>query len=171
MTDTGAPRPRSSANFWIIVAVLVSVLAVEAVLYLRPKAEPARPAEALEAIASGPTEVETFGDSEAGIQIEFYAPLVLPWHVQTIGLLREYDQTHPGRIHVKLMPMGTAECDTEMHGQGYTCAVVLVNGESEFELPAKGTVLLEKRPNQPGSTYESEDVIAVIEVLVANERQ
>ena len=151
--------------------LLLSVLAVEAVLYLRPKPESARPAEALEAIASGPTEVETFGDPEAGIQIEFYAPLVLPWHAQTIGLLREYDQAHPGRIHVKLMPMGNAECDTEMHGQGYTCAVILVNGESEFELPGKGAVLLQKRPNQPGSTYESEDVIAVIEVLVADERR
>ena len=171
MTETGAPRRRSSASFWIIVAVLVSVLVVEAVVYLRPKPETARPAEALEAIASGPTEMETFGDPEAGVQIEFYAPLVLPWHVQTIGLLREYDAAHPGRIHVKLMPMGNAECDTAMHGQGYTCAVALVNGESEFELPDKGTVLLEKRPNQPGSTYDSEDVIAVIDTLVEDERQ
>ena len=171
MTDTGAPGPRSSTPFWVIVAVLVAVLAVEAVLYLRPKPEAARPAEALEAIASGPTEVETFGDPEAGIQIKFYAPLVLPWHVETIGLLREYDRATPGRIHVTLMPMGNAECDTEMHDQGYTCAVVLVNGESEFELSGKGTVLLQKRPNQLGSTYDSEDVIAVIDMLVEGDRQ
>ena len=58
-----------------------------------------------------------------------------------------------------------------MHDQGYTCAVVLVNGESEFEVSGKGTVLLQKRPNQLGSTYDSEDVIAVIDMLVEGDRQ
>jgi len=171
MSETGGPRVRSGANFWIIVVVLLCVLAVEAVLYLRPKPESERPAEAVEAIASGPTQMETFGDPAADIQIKFYAPLVLEWHVKTIGLLREYDQAHPGRIHVTLMPMGNAECDTEIHGKGYTCAVILVNGESEFELPGKGMVLLQKRPNQPGSTYDSEDVVAVIDMLVEGGQQ
>jgi hypothetical protein len=159
MTET----KRRSPLFAIVVIVLVAALAVEAFLLLRPK--PQRPAEARQAVALGKSQqVETFGDLAAPIQIKFYAPLVLEWHQKTIGLLRQYNEHHPGRIHVTLMPMGLEECDAEMD---YGCAKILVNGDTDFTLPDGRAVTLEKRPNQSTSTYHSEDVITLLD-QVAN---
>jgi len=163
MTQPPATR-RSNPLFPIIVLLLVVALAVEGYLLLRPK-QPERPAEAQQAIAVGPEEIETFGDQSAALQIEFYAPLVLPWHQETIRLLRQYHEAHPGRTYVTLMPMGRAECDDQMQELGYTCAVILINGEKNFTLPDGRQVSLEKRPNEPSSFYNSEDVITILDQL------
>jgi len=163
MTQPPAPR-RSNPIFPIIVLLLIVALAVEGYLLLRPK-PPARPAEAQQAIAVGPEEIETFGNESAAIQIELYAPLVLPWHQQTIGLLRQYHEANPDRLHVTLMPMGRAECDAQMQELGYSCAVILINGEKSFTLPDGRQVSLEKRPNEPSSFYNSEDVVTILDQL------
>ncbi len=162
---SGAPRRRSSGLvFGIVVVVLVAALGIEGFLLLRPA--PARPREAQEAIKSGPTKITTFGNASAPTRIEFYAPLVLPWHAKTIGLLRQYDKAHPGRIFVKLMPMGNSESDQEMLKRGFTCAVIFINGEHEFTLPNGKQVDLQKRPNNGDSSfYNSEDVIAVLDKI------
>lgn len=168
MSESSSPRKSAGPAFAIVVLILVAALAVEAFLLLRPK--PGRPPEAQQAVALGSgQEIETFGEPSAPIEIDFYAPLVLEWHRKTIDLLREYNEAHPGRIHVTLMPMGKAECDTEMQNQGHSCAVILIDGESEFTLTDGRTVTLEKRPNQSTSTYNSEDVVTVIEQLAASQ--
>jgi len=162
--STSAPK-KSSSLFLIVVVVLVAALGVEAFLLMRPKPKQ-RPAEAQQAIAAGASQkVETFGESEAPIKVDFYAPLVLEWHRKTIGLLRQYDAEHPGRIYVRLMPMGQPECDAEIQGRGVTCAVIFINGENEFTLPDGRKVELYQRPNQSTSTYNSEDVIALLEEM------
>jgi len=163
-----APR-KSNRLFLVVVIVLVAALAIEAALLLRPK-QAGRPAtqdvaKRAEAIASGPNEIETFGQATAPIKIEFYAPLVLEWHKKTIGLLREYDQQHPRRILVKLMPMGNSACDEEMTKRGFTCAVIFVNGQHEFALPNGKKVDLQKKPNTEDSFYNSEDVTTVLDHL------
>lgn len=162
MTQPASARRRSSPLFAVVVLILVAALVVEAYLYFRPKAgEP--PPEALAAIAGGASQkIETIGDPSGSIKLRFYAPLSLDWHQKTIGLLREYDEQHPGRIHVTLMPKGLEECDEEMN---YSCAVIYINGEDEFALPDGRQVTLEKRPNESYSTYNSEDVITIIEQL------
>ncbi|MBN1457907.1 MAG: hypothetical protein JXA57_00130 [Armatimonadetes bacterium] len=167
MTEQGSVKKKGSPLFLIVVLVLVAVLAVEAYLLARPKPEPMeRLAVAEEAIAAGERQqVETFGDPNASTKIAFYAPLVLPWHQETIKLLREYDDEHPGRIEVTLMPMGQPECDATIQQQGHSCAVILINGQNEFVLPDGREVTLEKRPNEPTSSYNSEDVITVLEQL------
>ena len=156
------PARRTSPLFAIVVLILVVALAVEAYLYFRPKAgQP--PPEALAAIARGASQkIETIGDPSASIKLKFYAPLTLEWHQKTIGLLREYDKEHPGRIYVTLMPKGLEECDEEMN---YSCAVIYINGENEFTLPDGRQVTLEKRPNESYSTYNSEDVITILDQL------
>jgi hypothetical protein len=163
MSESGRQRRRLPI-FEIVVAVLVLALAAEGFVLLRPK--PKRPAEAQQAISAGQSQkVETFGEESAPIIIEFYAPLVLEWHQKTIGLLRKYSEEHPGRVFVKLMPMGQTECDAEMQERGYTCAVIMINGENEFKLPDGRKVELYQRPNQSTSTYNSEDVITILEGL------
>lgn len=162
-------RTRFSPRFSIAVTVLVAVLAVEAYFLLSPRTT-GRPAPGdakarAEAIAEGPNAVEVFGQDSAPIKVEFYAPLVLEWHQKTIGLLRDYNAKHPGRIQVKLMPMGNSACDTEMAKRGFSCAVVFVNGKHEFTLPDGKHVDLQKKPNTEDSFYNSEDVITVLDSL------
>jgi hypothetical protein len=162
MTGTTTAGRRSGLGFTIAVVVLIAALAVEAFIYFRPARNQAPP-EALEAIAQGASlQVETFGDQSARLKIRLYAPLTLAWHEKTIGLLRSYNEDHPSRIHVTLMPKGLEECDEEMD---YSCAVLLINGESEFTLPDGQEVLLEKRPNESYSTYDSEDVVTILDAL------
>jgi len=168
---------RSNTSFIIIVVMLVAALAVEGYLLLRPSLSRARrPAEAQAAIMAGQSQpIEEIGDPKAGIQVEFYAPLTLEWHQQTIALLRDYDRKHPGRIHARLMPMGRSDCDAEMQQRGFTCAVIFVKqrrpdgswGEpsNRFTLPDGRQVELYQRPNQSDSTYKSEDVIAILDQL------
>ncbi|MDH4180340.1 MAG: hypothetical protein OEV33_07495 [Armatimonadota bacterium] len=165
MTDTTPARRRSSPLFTIVVLVLIAALAVEAYLYFRPGAKQPPP-EAAAAIARGASQkVETFGDSSAPIKVKLYAPLTLDWHQKTIRLLRAYNDDHPGRIHVTLMPKGLKECDEEMN---YSCAMLFINGENEFTLPDGREVTLEKRPNESYSTYNSEDVITLLDQLSNN---
>jgi hypothetical protein len=165
MNEQGSAKKKSGPLFVVIVVLLVAALAVEGYLLTRPKKQGmARLAVADEAIAAGERqEVETFGDPDAATKIEFYAPLVLPWHQETIRLLRAHDEQHPGRIEVTLMPMGQPECDETIQARGYTCAIILINGENRFTLPDGREVTLEKRPNEPTSGYNSADVITILE--------
>ncbi len=163
MTKAGPARRRSGALFIVVVVVLLAALAAEGFILLRPK--PRRPAEAQRAIAEGSNRIVTFGQESAPIKVELYAPLTLEWHQRTIGLLRQYDKAHPDRIHVTLMPMGRSDCDTEMQRRGYTCAVIFINGKTEFTLPSGKKVTLEKKPNAADSFYDSEDVITILDQL------
>jgi hypothetical protein len=157
-------KKQSSPLFLIVVVVLVAALGAEAFYLMRPKQVVVRPDEAKAAIEEGPDKIEYFGDKSAPIKIEFYAPLALEWHQKTIGLLRDYDKKHPGRISVKLMPMGLGECDEEMVKRGFTCAVIFINGKHEFILPNGKKVDLQKKPNAGDeSFYNSEDVITIID--------
>ena len=168
MTQTTPSRRRSSPLFAIVVIVLVAALGVEAFLYFGPSASRV-PKEARDAVAAGATEpIETFGDPSAPIEIKFYAPLTLPWHVRTIGLLRDYDEKDPGRIYVHLMPMGNPAADEEMRGKGFACAAILINEKNEFTLPDGTAVTLEKRPKDDSystGSYRSEDVITILDQM------
>jgi hypothetical protein len=148
------------------VVALAAVLGVEAFLLLKPKPKPERPPEALRAIAAGANKTTTLGDPKGPIKIDFYAPLTLPWHQKTIGLLRAYDKQHPGRIFVRLMWIGNSEADAEMLKRGFTCAVIFINGEHEFTLPNGKQVDLQKKPNNgDASFYNSEDVITILDKM------
>ncbi len=160
------PARRSNTAFVIVVVVLLAALAVEGYILTRPKPNADRPAEAQQAIASSSNRIETFGDKNAPIKVEFYAPLTLEWHQKTIGLLRDYDKAHPGEIFVTLMPMGNSECDQSIQKRGLTCAAIFINGKNEFTLPNGKKVELYQRPNQKvGSTYNSEDVITILDQM------
>lgn len=148
------------------VAILALALAALTAIVLRNQfVKPPRPPdEALWAIRNDP--VTYIGEKTAPTKVELYAPLMLEWHQKTIGLLRDYDKQHPGKIYVTLMPMGNTDCDAVMSKRGFTCAVVFINGQHEFLLPNGRKVDLQKRPNNgDASTYNSEDVIAVLEGL------
>jgi hypothetical protein len=155
---THSARRGAAPLFTIVVVVLIAVLGVEAVMMMRPR----RPKEAEIAIDPNAT-ISYFGTKTAPIQIEFYAPLMLDWHKKTIGMLRDWDKKHPGKIGVKLMPMGNAECDPTMEKRGFTCAVIFINGKHEFTLPSGKKADLQKKPNTADAFYNSEDVITILD--------
>ena len=77
MSETAPAAKKSNPLFMIVVVILMAALAIEGYMLLRPKPK-ARPAAAQDAVAAGAGQkIETFGDSEALIKIDFYAPLVL----------------------------------------------------------------------------------------------
>jgi len=154
---------KSNGAFIVIVVILVAALGVEGFILTRPKPKVDRPDEARRAIAASSNKILTFGEKSAPVKVEFYAPLTLEWHQKTIGLLRDYEKAHPGTLSVTLMPMGNSDCDTEMLKRGHKCAVIYINGKEEFKLPSGKSVTLEQRPNADGSTYNSEDVITIVE--------
>jgi hypothetical protein len=158
MRETQAARRGAAPLFTIVVILLVAVLAAEAVMMLRPR----RP-RAAEAAIDPNAKVSYFGTETAHIKIEFYAPLMLDWHKKTIGMLRDWDKKHPGKIWVKLMPMGNSECDPIMEKRGFTCAVIFINGKHEFTLPNGKKVDLWKKPNTADAYYNSEDVITILD--------
>jgi hypothetical protein len=162
-----SPKKKTSPLFVIAVVVLLAALAVEGVLLAKRPAltDPSDQGARDAALAKSSKQVETFGEKSAPIKIEFYAIHVLEWHAKTIGLLREYDKQHPGRIYVELMPMGNSECDAEMISRGFACAVTFINGKHEFTLPNGKKVDLQKKPNTSDSFYNSEDVITVLDSL------
>jgi hypothetical protein len=168
MTGATPARKKSNAAFIAVVVVLVAALGAEGFILTRPKPKVDRPAAALQAIASSSNQIVTFGEKSAPIKVEFYAPLTLEWHQKTIGLLRDYDRKHPGAIFVTLMPMGRSDCDQEIQKRGVTCAVIYINGKNEFTLPNGRKVELYQRPNQSTSTYNTEDVVTVLDRLSAN---
>ncbi len=165
MSEGNSKKGGRNVVFIAVVVILVAALAVEAFLLLRPR-PPTRPAEAQAAIAAGASQrIETIGEPEAAIKVDFYAPLTLEWHEKTIGLLREYNEQHPGRIFVRLMPMGNDDCDREINAKGITCAVIFINDENKFTLPDGRVVELYQHSNRPDSNYNSEDVITILEQM------
>ncbi len=167
MTERTPTRGKPNAIFALVVVVLVAALGAEGYILTRPKPKTDRPTAALQAIASSSNKIETFGEKSAPIKVEFYAPLTLEWHVKTINLLRDYDKKHPGRIFVTLMPMGNSDCDQTIQKRGVTCAAIFINGKNRFTLANGKKVELYQRPNQSTSTYDSEDVIAILDQLSA----
>jgi hypothetical protein len=190
MREPNQAKKGNKALFAVVVVILLVALGVEAFLLTqspkppvvvangdgtaatgRIKTSEGKPKVAQAAIDAGATQsVTAFGQQTAPIKIKFYAPLELDWHKKTIGLLRDYDKAHPGRILVTLMPMGNEQCDTEMSELGYKCANILVNGTNEFKI-GKRAITLTQRPNETSSFYNSEDVITIINQELAKQKK
>jgi hypothetical protein len=104
------------------------------------------------------------------LKVELYVPLGPECHRKTQDLVKKYAAEHPGKIEVVILPMGNLRKDQEMKARGITCATILVGGKFEFDLPdgsgGSRHVVFSHKPNEPDSTYRSEDVIAAVEAAL-----
>ena len=104
------------------------------------------------------------GSPEAKVLVKLLAPLQHECHQKTVELLKELAAREPERVRVQVFDMADREGmgRKEMLRERTMCATVLVNNRYEFTLGERKVVLSHK-PNEPKSTYNSEDVIAVVE--------
>lgn len=106
------------------------------------------------------------GSSKARILVKMFAPFGPECHAKTVGLLKELAEREPERVRVQLFHMRRPVGQQELRRERLNCATVLVNNRYKFTLvepDGEREVVLSHRPNEPSSTYRSEDVIAVVE--------
>lgn len=106
-------------------------------------------------------EVKTIGDKSAKVVVEFYGPLNTDWHQKTIKLIERVVDKNPGRVRLELLPMGNEKADAQIGKHGYHCATILINGKRDFKLKSR-SVSLTQKPNDPVSSYMSEDVPVLV---------
>ena len=123
-----------------------------------------------ELVRPGDRPIADMGSPEAKVLIKLLAPMGPECHQRTLRLLTELAEAEPKRVRVQVFdiskPAGRAESDRErLH-----CATVLVNNRYEFTVPGPNgprRVVLSQRPNEPRSTYNSEDVVTVAKQEIA----
>jgi len=106
------------------------------------------------------------GSENAKILVKMFAPLITGCHRETVELLKEFSKREPERVRIQIFDMGYPKGRAEATREKLTCATVLVNNRLEFTIagPEKERkVALYRRPGSARATYESEDVITVIE--------
>ncbi|MCC6445781.1 MAG: hypothetical protein IT210_20295 [Armatimonadetes bacterium] len=106
-------------------------------------------------------EIKRVGDRSAKVVVEFYGPLDTEWHQKTINLIDQVIAQNKGRVRMELLPMGNEKADTQIGKRGYHCATILINGKRDFKIKERGVSLTQK-PNDPASSYKSEDVPVII---------
>jgi hypothetical protein len=106
------------------------------------------------------------GSPKARILVKMFAPFGPECHKKTTDLLKELAKREPDRVRVQLFHMRGLVGQQELRRERLNCATVLVNNRYKFTLiepDGERKVVLSHRPNEPGSSYRSEDVIAVVE--------
>ena len=128
--------------------------------------------QALELVGRGefvnPGEGAVFdqGSPQAQVLVKMLAPLAPACHQETARLLRDLAGREPERVRVQVFDLSGAAGRQEATRERLHCATVLVNNQYQFTLSGAGEpreVQLYRRPNYPNSTYNSPDVIAVVE--------
>jgi hypothetical protein len=149
--------------------LLLSLLALCAVIYgglvLANEFRESRLPGQTPAAAALP-KIEELGNPQAGLHVELYVPVLVDCHAKTLELVKKFVADHPRQVRLTLLPKGTPEADSKMAARGITCATVLVNGEKSFVLKQNGKsrgVTFDGQPNVAGGSYNSEDVIRVLE--------
>ncbi len=119
-----------------------------------------------EFVKPGEGPVEDLGSRDAKLLIKAFLQLGPECHEKTMGLLRELVDRHPGRVRVQIFNMRTRTGRMEMNRERLRCATVLINNRDRFVLSEgdkERQVELSHKPNDPRSTYNSEDVITIAE--------
>jgi hypothetical protein len=114
----------------------------------------------------GKEATEDLGSPDAKLLVKMLAPMGPECHQITAALLRELAERDPDRVRVQIFDMARPAGRMEMNRERLKCAAVLVNNRFEFVLGEEGDeskVELWHKPNTAKSTYNSEDVIAVVE--------
>jgi hypothetical protein len=110
------------------------------------------------------------GSAEAKILVKMFAPLAPECHRTTADLLKELAEREPERVRVQIFNMMTRPGQAEMRRERLRCATVLVNNRYEFTLQTPDgprEVAFHHRPNGPKASYNSEDVIALVDQEIA----
>lgn len=106
------------------------------------------------------------GSPQAKVLVKMLVPLAPACHQETARLLRELAARELQGVRVQIFDQSGAAGRQESNRERLHCATVLVNNRYQFTLSGAEEpreVQLYRRPNYPSSTYNSQDVIAVVE--------
>ena len=121
-------------------------------------------------ISPGAEPALDLGSPKAKVLVKMLAPLQSDCHRKTADLLQGIAAREPDRVRLQIFDMSQPGARVEMGRERLTCATVLVNNRYEFTVKDKTgerRVQLWHRPNDPNSTYKSEDAAAVVEQEIA----
>jgi len=110
------------------------------------------------------------GSPQAKVLVKMFAPLHASCHLRTADLLVGIATEQPEQVRVQIFNLTNPAAREEMVRERLTCATVLVNNRYQFAVKGNGgerTVQLSHRPNEPESTYTSEDALAVVQQEMA----
>lgn len=109
------------------------------------------------------------GSPSAKVLVKFFAPLHADCHRKTADLLRGIAEQEPDKVRLQIFDVSDRNNPAARQGmmrERLTCATVLVNNRYEFTLKRDGqerAVQLFHKPNEPDSSYNSEDALAVVQ--------
>lgn len=113
------------------------------------------------------------GNKDAKVIIEASIPLEVDCHSKTVKLLKALVQEEPQRVYVKILNHSSPEGLALAGQHGISCASVFVNGQFKFDLQDPQSQIRHvefwHRPNDPDSSYHSEDVIDAVNEKLAEE--
>lgn len=114
--------------------------------------------------AAGPVG-QPLGDPKAKVRVVAVVPMGVACHMQTMQILQEIAKADPKRVRVEFYDMHSPQGQKELAKHNIHCATVLVNGKFEWKVKRNGkeqTVVCQRKPNEPMSTYNSTDLIEIV---------
>jgi len=108
---------------------------------------------------------QQLGDPKAKVRVVAVVPMGVACHMQTMQILQEIAKADPERVRVEFYDMNSPQGQKELAKHGIHCATVLVNGKFEWKVKRNGkeqTVVCQRKPNEPMSTYYSTDLIEIV---------
>jgi len=113
----------------------------------------------------GGNKAQVLGNKKAKIVVDAILPLGVECHAKTIQLLQDFVKKNPDKVCVNIYDLHSMAGEQAKGKFGVTCATVLINGKQEFDIQENGKgrhVLFSHKPNEPGASYNSEDVLTVL---------
>ncbi|MCC6442131.1 MAG: hypothetical protein IT210_01605 [Armatimonadetes bacterium] len=108
---------------------------------------------------------EEMGNKDAKVIVKAFLPTQVDCHRKTINILKDIAQKDPDRVYIRIYELRTDESNREIQKYNLSCASVFVNDKNQFRIDRNGkpvSIEMTHKPNEPDSTYNSEDVQEVI---------
>jgi len=106
------------------------------------------------------------GSPNAKVKVQAFVVTSAECHQKTVDLLKKVAQSDPDRVYVEIYELHSPAASQVMASKGVTCATVFVNDRDKYTINRGGQkveIEMTKKPNDPGSSYNSEDVPLVID--------
>ncbi len=106
------------------------------------------------------------GPADAKVRILAVVPMGVECHRVTLQILEALAKAEPNRIRVETYDMGSPQGMQSLQARGQHCATIFVNDRCEFTFLKDGkkrTIVTQRKPNEPMSTYRSDDLVFIVD--------
>ncbi|MCS7223203.1 MAG: hypothetical protein NZ959_01400 [Armatimonadetes bacterium] len=106
------------------------------------------------------------GPADAKVRIVAVVPMGVDCHRVTLQILHAIAKAEPKRVRLEAYDMNSPDGMKNLQQRGVNCATVFINDRWEFTLLRDGkkkTIICQKKPNDPMSTYRSDDLVFLVD--------